>query len=263
MRGTKLLIATSILAGFFMSYSKWDTLSMGLYNWLFATISAIIVIYGFYLISKKIADSFGISIEAVSYDISKSHKKWDYKREKWVVKERKVPLGFIIMIIFGIVTSGYIFPITSFSFNFSQIETKRVGRGEEITFSERIKIVSYSIIVLWIIFSTIKYFFGMNPAISAIIAYMYHALALLTFTVVIPWDFLLSYVVLEKLSADYTTMSFGDLMLFSETPYYKGLIIALILLPILSLVLDPISMLIISYIIGFYVWIREKYQSWR
>ena len=204
---------------------------------------------------------YGIDVEIDRFLIKKEIRKYSHIKKDFVEKIRVLPLDYILTTIFGIVTSGLVFPIL-LSLKFNIIETKRYGKskGFEVTYSEKIKIIFYSIMLLWMFFATIKGL-NINPILEAYIIYTYRFLTMLTWSIITPFNLLLSYIVVKKYGYSFMQVSPGDTIIFSKTSYYKALVIAIMFLPIFGLLLDPIGLLLLTIIIMSIVWLREKFKE--
>ena len=258
----KKFILYSIIIAFFLAYNSWETLYTGLYNFVFAFIFILLNFYIFQKILMFVGNFlYGIDVELDRFLIEKEIIKYSHIKKDIIEKTRILPLDYILTAIFGIATSGLVFPIV-LSLRFNIVETKRYGKSEEfeVTYSEKIKIIFYSIVLLWMFFAAIKSF-NINPILEAYIGYTYRFLTMLTWSMITPFNLLLSYIVVKKCGYDFMHVSPGDIMIFSETGYYKALIIAIMFLPIFGLLLDPIALLLLTIAIMSIVWFREKFKE--
>jgi len=258
----KKFILYSFIIAFFLAYNSWSTIYTGVYNFIFAFITTFINFYIFQKVLTFVGNFlYGVDVEIDRFLIKKEIRKYSHIKKDFIDKAKILPLDYILTIIFGFITFGLVFPIVV-SLKFNVIETKRYGKSKEfeVTYSEKIKIIFYSIMFLWMIFAAIKGL-NINPILEVYITYTYRFLTMLTWSIITPFNLLLSYIVVKKCGYSFMHVSPGDIMLFSKTGYYKALIIAIMFLPIFGLLLDPLGLFLLTIIVMSIVWLREKFKE--
>ena len=258
----KKWIIYSAIIGFFLSYNNWSTLYTGVISFLFAFIFTLFNFWLFQALLKFFGEYYGLNVELDRFTVKKEKKLFSHKIREIIVSERAMPLDYILTLLFGFATSGVVFPIP-LSLKASVVESKRIGKTEnyEVRFEERNKIVIFSIVSLWVLFSIVRNLSHVNPVVQAYVSFTFHFLAMLTWSCLTPFNLLLSYVLTEKLGWEFTGVSVGDTLLISKTAYYKAVLCSLVILPILGALLDPFSLLIVVLAIFSLVWGREKFKE--
>jgi hypothetical protein len=258
----KKWVVYSAIIAFFLAYNNWETFYTGVISYLFAFVFTLFNFWLFECILKLVGEYYGISIELQGFKIKKETTKFSHKIKEIIVSEKKMPLDFIATLLLGLATSGFVFPVM-LTAKFSTIEAKRIGKTEdlEIKYAEKGRIIIFGIVILWLLFSIIKTVSFLNPVVQAYISFTYHFIAMLTWSALTPFNLLLSYLLVERFGYEFTGISLGDILIFSKTPYYKAVIASLVFLPIVGVLLDPFSLLIIILAIFSLVWSREKFKE--
>lgn len=179
-----------------------------------------------------------------------------------VKNEQKIGISFIITGFIGILTLGRFVPMI-FGLKPIVIESKRIGKSKnlEVSIGELNKIIFLSIIFLWIIASTLKYFSPYSAILDGFLMYFSRFLIFFTYSSIIPWNYLLAGILGLKLGYNFNNRSIGDNLFTSLTRFYFASSITVSIVPILFLILDPISSLIISIAIFSAIWIRFYSKS--
>jgi len=256
----KKWLVYSAIIGFFLSFNSWSTIYTGVISFIFAFIFTLFNLWLFQLFLRIFGEYYGLYLELDRFTIKKEVKKFSHKIKEIIVSEKSIPIDYLITLFFGIATSGFVFPVL-LSIKSSVIESKRIGKTKnyDLTFKERNSVIIYSIISMWILFSIIKNLLFLSPIIQAYVSFTFHFLTMFTWSCITPFNLFLSYIV-DKMGYEFTNISIGDILLISATPYYKAVIFSLMVLPILGILLDPFSLLIIEAIIFSIVWSREKFK---
>lgn len=253
----KNILIYLILIGFLLSFNRWDSLEIGLYNLIFSIIFSIIFFFLIEYIFKIIGNYYGLDIELELLSISKKIRKYIFWKREFIEKTKKLSLSTIITSIVGFLSLGYIVPIL-FTIKPIIIESKRIGRSKNLEVGEEIKrIIFFSFMFLWLIFSIIKYFSSFSIIIFGFIDYFYRFLMFFTYFSILPLQLLLLPII-NKFGYEYDNMHIGDRLLASTTPFYVATVISILVLPILSLILDPISLIIIIAILYTITWLRYQ-----
>lgn len=259
---SKKIILYLIILAFFLSFDKWDTLLIGLSNLFFAilyTIFTFVILKWVYYI---VASYFGLVIDFDLIEIEKSIKYYDHFKKEVVEKKKRYNLSYILTIILGILSAGYLLPII-LSPDFIIIESKRLGKSKniEVTYSEKAKIVFLSTIFIWIIFSIIKYLTSLGPIFAGLTYYMYKFLFYYTISSIIPFCLILTPIISSKLKYKYLKISIGDNYFMTRKPFLIASTITLLFLAIFSLILHPILLFFAAIIIYSVIWLRKYVES--
>ncbi|MGC9132947.1 MAG: hypothetical protein ACP5GJ_00895 [Nanopusillaceae archaeon] len=174
---------------------------------------------------------------------------------------KRINMSYWISIMISLITFGFFVPIV-FSIKPILIEYKRIGKGKniEISNNELLRIFLISMLILWIIYSSIKYLSSFTPILYGFVEYFFNFLFFFTYTSIIPIGILLSpYISISK-GYYYTNKFIGDLLILSSTPFYISTIITVAILPILSIIFNPIEVIIFSILIFAIVWVRKQFD---
>jgi len=170
-------------------------------------------------------------------------------------------LSYIITIIISILTLGLFIPVV-FSMKPIIIEYKRLGRSKniEVRNDELLRIFLFSTILLWIIYSSIKYISYYSTLLYGFVYYFFNFLFFFTYTSIIPIGILLSPYLSIRRGYVYSNKFIGDILILSNTPFYIASIVTIILLPIFSMIFTPLEVIIFSLAIFSIIWIRKQFD---
>jgi hypothetical protein len=170
-------------------------------------------------------------------------------------------LSYIITIIISIITLGLFVPII-FSMKPIVIEYKRIGRSKniEVRNDELLRIFLISTIILWIIYSSIKYISYYSPLLYGFIYYFFNFLFFFTYSSIIPIGILLSPYLSIRKGYTYSNKFIGDILILSSTPFYIASVVTVALLPIFSIIFNPIEVIIFSLAVFSVIWIRKQFD---
>ncbi len=285
-----------ILIGTFLSANKWFNLYMGIINTIFSIIYSIISFFIILVIFNLVASFYGLYINFNTINIERKYSysiynqpfsaliykifnkktnlespsiskfnmgiiEYIYKSiNLYVEVQKKINLSYLLTIILFILTIGFITPII-FSMNYIVIQSRRLGKSRslEVQFSELIRIFFFSMIILWTLFSMLKYYSVISPIIYGFIEYFFYFLTYFTYFSIIPIGILLSPILTPK-GYSYKSKPIGDILLMSTKPFYVSLIIVVVLLPILSFFFPPILNIIFIMIIFPIIWLRLMFE---
>jgi len=174
---------------------------------------------------------------------------------------RRHNLSYIITIIISIITLGLFVPII-FSMKPIVIEYKRLGRSKnvEVRNDELLRIFLISTIILWIIYSSIKYISYYSTLLYGFVYYFFNFLFFFTYSSIIPIGILLSPFLSIRRGYVYSNKFIGDTLILSNTPFYLASIVTIALLPIFSIIFSPIEVIIFSLAIFSIIWIRKQFD---
>ncbi|BFI73437.1 hypothetical protein YN1_4240 [Nanoarchaeota archaeon] len=174
---------------------------------------------------------------------------------------RRINMSYWISIIISIITFGFYVPII-FSMKPIVIEYKRLGKSKnlEVSNNEIIRIFLISMLILWIIFSSIKYLSSITSILYGFTTYFYYFLTFFTYTSIIPIGILLSPYISVSKGYYYTNKFIGDLLILSSTPFYISTIVVVSLLPIFSIIFNPFEVVIFSILIFTIIWVRKQFD---
>ncbi|BBL45268.1 hypothetical protein MJ1_0093 [Nanobdella aerobiophila] len=175
---------------------------------------------------------------------------------------RRLNLSYIISIVISIISLGFLVPII-FSMKPIVIEYKRIGRNKnlEVSNNELIRIFLISMTIIWLIFSIIKYLASISPIIYGFTTYFFYFLLFFTYLSIIPLGIILSPFISVRSGYSYSNKFIGDILILSQTPFYLSSISILALLPIFSLIFNPIEIMVFISAIFFIIWIRKNFDS--
>jgi len=170
-------------------------------------------------------------------------------------------LSYIITIIISIITLGLFVPII-FSMKPIVIEYKRIGRSKniEVRNDELLRIFLISTIILWIIYSSIKYISYYSPLLYGFVYYFFNFLFFFTYSSIIPIGILLSPLLSIRKGYTYPNKFIGDILILSSTPFYIASVVTIALLPIFSIIFNPIEVIIFSLAVFSVIWIRKQFD---
>lgn len=257
----KKIILYLIILAFFLSFDKWYTIEIGLLNFIFASIYAIIAFIILKAAYNLIASYYGLVVDFDLLEIEKTIKKYDHIKKEVIEKKKKHNLSYFLTFIIGFLSAGYIIPIL-FSLDFIVIESKRLGKSKslDITYSEKAKIVFLSTIFVWILFSILKYLSSFGAILFGFVHYMYKFLFYYTISSIIPFCLVLTKI-LSKMGYRYLKISIGDIYLMTKKPFLIASTITLLFLSIFSLILHPLLLIFASIIIYSVVWLRKYVET--
>jgi len=170
-------------------------------------------------------------------------------------------LSYIITIIVSIITLGLFVPII-FSMKPIVIEYKRLGRSKniEVRNDELLRIFLFSTIMLWIIYSSIKYISYYSTLLYGFVYYFFNFLFFFTYSSIIPIGILLSPYLSIRKGYVYSNKFIGDILILSSTPFYIASVVTVALLPIFSILFNPIEVIIFSLAVFSVIWIRRQFD---
>jgi len=170
-------------------------------------------------------------------------------------------LSYIITIIISIITLGLFVPVI-FSMKPIVIEYKRLGRNRniEVRNDELLRIFLFSTIILWIIYSSIKYISYYSTLLYGFVYYFFNFLFFFTYSSIIPVGILLSPYLSIRRGYLYSNKFIGDILILSNTPFYIASIVTIALLPIFSIIFSPIEVIIFSLAVFSIIWIRRQFD---
>ncbi|MEM4511435.1 MAG: hypothetical protein QXD25_01330 [Nanopusillaceae archaeon] len=257
----KKIILYLIILAFFFSFDKWYTLEIGLFNFIFASIYAIIAFIILKATYNLIASYYGLIIDFDLLEIEKIIRRYDHIKKEIIEKKKKYNLSYILTFIIGFLSAGYIIPIL-FSLDFIVIESKRLGKSKslEVTYSEKAKIIFLSTIFVWILFSILKYLSSFGAILFGFVHYMYKFVFYYTISSIIPFCLVLTQI-LSKIGYKYLKISIGDTYLMTKKPFLIASTITLLFLSIFSLILHPVLLIFASIIIYSVVWLRKYAET--
>jgi hypothetical protein len=174
---------------------------------------------------------------------------------------RRHNLSYIITIIISIITLGLFVPII-FSMKPIVIEYKRIGRSKniEVRNDELLRIFLISTIILWIIYSSIKYISYYSALLYGFVYYFFNFLFFFTYSSIIPIGILLSPFLSIRMGYTYPNKFIGDILILSSTPFYIASVVTIALLPIFSIIFNPIEVIIFSLAVFSIIWIRKQFD---
>ena len=174
---------------------------------------------------------------------------------------RRYNLSYIITIIISIITLGLFVPVI-FSMKPIVIEYKRLGRNKniEVRNDELLRIFLFSTIILWIIYSSIKYISYYSTLLYGFVYYFFNFLFFFTYSSIIPVGILLSPYLSIRRGYVYSNKFIGDILILSNTPFYIASIVTIALLPIFSIIFTPIEVIIFSLAVFSIIWIRRQFD---
>ena len=174
---------------------------------------------------------------------------------------RRHNLSYIITIIISIITLGLFVPVI-FSMKPIVIEYKRLGRNKniEVRNDELFRIFLFSTIILWIIYSSIKYISYYSTLLYGFVYYFFNFLFFFTYSSIIPVGILLSPYLSIRKGYVYSNKFIGDILILSNTPFYIASIVTIALLPIFSIIFSPIEVIIFSLAVFSIIWIRRQFD---
>ncbi|RIB35590.1 MAG: hypothetical protein BXU00_00595 [Candidatus Nanoclepta minutus] len=261
MINKKMLIYLFIIA-FFLSFNKYDTLLIGIYNLLFSFLSSIISYLLILYVYRIVSFYYGILPDFSLIEIEKEIKKYDYFKKEIVTSKKTVNLSYLLTLLFGFLSSGYAIPIL-LSLNTIIIESRRIGKSKniDVSFEEKTKIIFLGTLITWIIFSIIKYLSSLSLIIEGILEYMFKFLLYYTITSILPICFFLIPLISEKMKYSFKSISIGDNFIYTKNPFLIASSITLLFLPFLSIFLNPILVIILSLITYSIVWLRKYAET--
>jgi hypothetical protein len=170
-------------------------------------------------------------------------------------------LSYIITIIISILTLGLFIPVV-FSMKPIITEYKRLGRSKniEVRNDELLRIFLFSTIILWTIYSSIKYISYYSTLLYGFVYYFFNFLFFFTYTSIIPIGILLSPYLSIRRGYIYSNKFIGDILILSNTPFYIASIVTIALLPIFSIIFTPLEVIIFSLVIFSIIWIRKQFE---
>ena len=170
-------------------------------------------------------------------------------------------LSYTITIIISILTLGLFIPVV-FSMKPIITEYKRLGRSKniEVRNDELLRIFLFSTIILWIIYSSIKYISYYSTLLYGFVYYFFNFLFFFTYTSIIPIGILLSPYLSIRRGYIYSNKFIGDILILSNTPFYIASIVTIALLPIFSMIFTPLEVIIFSLVIFSIIWIRKQFE---
>jgi len=170
-------------------------------------------------------------------------------------------LSYTITIIISILTLGLFIPVV-FSMKPIITEYKRLGRSKniEVRNDELLRIFLFSTIILWIIYSSIKYISYYSTLLYGFVYYFFNFLFFFTYTSIIPIGILLSPYLSIRRGYIYSNKFIGDILILSNTPFYIASIVTIALLPIFSIIFTPLEVIIFSLVIFSIIWIRKQFE---
>ncbi|MFP3131783.1 MAG: hypothetical protein RXQ77_00345 [Candidatus Nanopusillus sp.] len=174
---------------------------------------------------------------------------------------KRYNLSYIITIIISIITLGLFVPVI-FSMKPIVIEYKRLGRNKniEVRNDELLRIFLFSTIILWIIYSSIKYISYYSTLLYGFVYYFFNFLFFFTYSSIIPVGILLSPYLSIRRGYVYSNKFIGDILILSNTPFYIASIVTIALLPIFSIIFSPIEVIIFSLAVFSIIWIRRQFD---
>jgi hypothetical protein len=142
------------------------------------------------------------------------------------------------------------------------IEHKRLGKSKniEVRNDELLRIFLLSTILLWIIYSSIKYISYYSTLLYGFVYYFFNFLFFFTYTSIIPIGILLSPYLSIRRGYVYSNKFIGDILILSNTPFYIASIVTIALLPIFSIIFTPLEVIIFSLAIFSIIWIRKQFD---
>ncbi|MGC9079422.1 MAG: hypothetical protein ACP5G1_01650 [Nanopusillaceae archaeon] len=175
---------------------------------------------------------------------------------------KRINLSYILTIFISLISFGYFVPII-FSLKPVIIEYKRIGRSRnlEVSNSELIRIVFISLLLLWIFYSYLKYFSTINPLLFGFTKYFFYYLFFFTYMSIIPLGMILSPYISIRRGYSYSNKFIGDILIISKLQFYIPMLITLSLLPIFSIIFNPIQVIIITFLIFSVIWLRKTFDA--
>jgi len=258
----KEMLIYLFIISFFLSFNKYDTLLIGITNLLFSFISCIIGYLLILYIYSLISSYYGLIIDFGLVEAEKEIKKYDYFKKEVISYKKKLNISYILTLLLGFLSAGYFTPVV-FSLNTIIIESKRIGKTKRpgVSFEEKTKIIFIGTLIVWIIFSIIKYFTNLSVILEGIINYLFKFLFYYTISSVLPISFALIPIISEKWGYTFKSISIGDNFIYTKNPFLIASSITLIFLPMFSIFLHPILVIILSLIIYSVIWLRKYAES--
>lgn len=251
-----------IIIAFFLSFHKWDNLFTGISNFLFSIIYVVVSFLLIKIIFNTISSLYGITCEFDVIYIEKAKKYYDFSKKDTREVKKRYNFSYILTFLIGILSAGFLLPIL-LSLDFIVIESKRLGKSKyiNVTYSEKAKIIFLSLITAWILFSIIKYLSSIGSIFYGFIYYLHKFLLYYTISSIIPFCFILSPIISSKMEYKYLKTSIGDIFLLTKKPFLIASTSVLLFLSVFSIVLDPILLILISFIIYLVVWLRKTAET--
>jgi len=258
----KEILIYLFIISFFLSFNKYDTLLMGITNLFFSFISSLIAYFLILYVYSLISSYYGIVVDFGLITAEKEIKKYDYSKKEVVSSKKRLNISYILTFLFGFLSAGYLTPII-LSLNTIVIESKRIGKakGLDVSFEEKTKIIFIGNLIIWVIFSIIRYFAGLSVVLEGIIDYLFKFLFYYTIFSILPIAFILIPIISEKMGYNFKSISVGDNFIYTKNPFLIASSITIIFLPIFSLFLHPFFVIILSLITYSVIWLREYAKS--
>ncbi|MEM1687854.1 MAG: hypothetical protein QW483_00755 [Nanopusillaceae archaeon] len=261
MLDKKIILYLAIIA-FFLSFDKWDSIFIGISNFIFSLVYTIVAFTILKLVYSLVSSYYGLFVDFKLLEIEKSIKTYNHIKKEIVEKKKRINLSYVLTLIFSFLSAGFLIPIL-FSLDFLVIESKRLGKSKnlEVTYSEKAKIIFLSTIFVWIIFSILKYLSFFGTIFVGFAYYTYKFLFYYTVSSIIPFCLILTPLISSKMGYKYLRISIGDIYLMTKKPFLVASTITLLFLSIFSLIIHPILLLLASIIIYGVFWLRKYAET--
>ncbi len=229
---------------------------------LFAFISSILSYLLILYVYNLISSYHGIVLDLDFVEAKKEIGEYSYRKKEVITRKKRINLSYILTILLGFLSAGYFVPIF-FSLNPIIIESKRIGksRWKEVSYEEKTKIIFIGSLIIWVIFSIIKYLGNIAVILEGIINYMFKFLMYYTISSVIPLCLVLIPIVSKKMGYIFDKISIGDNFIYSKKPFLMASTITILFLPFLALFLHPILLIILSLITYSIIWLRKTAEA--